>query len=143
MVDTAMNTVFLRELINRIISYLIRVSKGDTYEDKIEHLLRKSLLFTFMALIFAATMASKYLVANWYLDDLERSLSKVDTFMGTQQENMNQLFRINGDQYSTIVRLTKENKDIRDDIRLLLQSQSKLEKQNQELINKSETRKRK
>lgn len=127
---------FLRELINRVISYLIRVSKGELYEEKIEHLLRKSLLITFMALIFAATMTSKYLVANWYLGDLEKSLTKVDTFMGTQQENMNQLFRINGDQYSNIIKITKENKDLRSDLRILLQSQRSLEEENARLKEK-------
>ncbi|UQT02708.1 hypothetical protein YUBABA_01230 [Serratia phage vB_SmaM-Yubaba] len=124
---------FLRELINRIISYFIRVSKGDSYEDKIEHLLRKSLLFTFMALIFALTMTSKYLVANWYLEDLEKSLNKVDTFMVEQQNNMNNLFRINGDQLKQIDDLNHENDDLRSDIRTLLHNQAVLEKQNKEL----------
>lgn len=124
---------FLRELINRIISYFIRVSKGDSYEDKIEHLLRKSLLFTFMALIFALTMTSKYLVANWYLEDLEKSLNKVDTFMVEQQDNMNSLFRINGDQLKQIDKLTHENNDLETDIRTLLHNQAVLEKENKEL----------
>lgn len=136
-------SVFLKELTNRAISYLIRVSRGDSYEEKIEHLLKKSLLFTFMSLIFAATMASKYLVANWYLDDLERSLTKVDMFMGTQQENMNRLFRINEDQYNSIIKLTKENKDTKDDVRTLLQKQTKLESENQELNLKLNETKRK
>lgn len=127
---------FLRELINRVISYLIRVSKGETYEEKIEQLLRKALLFAAMALILSATMTSKYLVAGWYLDDLENSFGKIDTFMGTQQENMNSLFRINGDQYTTILRLEKENKEMKTDIRFLLQNQKRLEKENEELLAK-------
>ncbi|QGH72068.1 hypothetical protein N1M2_205 [Klebsiella phage N1M2] len=127
---------FLRELINRIISYFIRVSKGDSYEDKIEHLLRKSLLFTFMALIFALTMTSKYLVANWYLEDLEKSLNKVDTFMVEQQDNMNSLFRINGDQLKQIDKLTHENNDLETDIRTLLHNQAILEKENKDLRKK-------
>lgn len=124
---------FLRELVNRIISYLIRVSKGTTREEKVENLLRKSLLFTFMSLMFAATMTSKYFVANWYLDDLERSLTKVDTFMGEQQTNMNNLFRINGDQYKQITTLTEENSELRADIQLLLHSKATLEEENKKL----------
>lgn len=127
---------FLRELVNRIISYLIRVSKGSTYEERIEHLLRKSLLFTFMSLIFAATMTSKYLVANWYLDDLEKSLTKVDTFMGEQQNNMSNLFRINGDQYAQINDLSKQNVELRNDIQTLLRSKALLERENTELKDK-------
>ncbi|AEV89697.1 hypothetical protein OBP_260 [Pseudomonas phage OBP] len=124
---------FLRELINRVISYLIRVSKGETYEEKIEQLLKKALLFAAMALILSATMTSKWLVAGWYLDDLESSFGKIDTFMGTQQENMNQLFRINGDQYNTIVKLEKENKSMLSDIRFLLANQKQLEEENEKL----------
>lgn len=127
---------FLRELINRVISYLIRVSKGASYEEKIEHLLRKSLLFTFMALIFAATMTSKYLVANWYLDDLERSLTKVDSFMGEQQSNLNSMFRINGDQFKQIDTLTKESGDLKKDILILLHNQARLENDNKTLRDK-------
>ncbi|EBY9763907.1 hypothetical protein D5W64_12410 [Salmonella enterica subsp. enterica serovar Saintpaul] len=124
---------FLKELVNRIINYLIRVSKGATREEKVEHLLRKSLLFTFMSLMFAATMTSKYFVANWYLDDLERSLTKVDTFMGEQQTNMNNLFRINGDQYKQITSLTEENAELHTDIQTLLHSNSLLEEENRML----------
>lgn len=129
---------FLRELINRVISYLIRVSKGESYEDKIEHLLRKALLFTFMAFIFAATMTSRYLVANWYLEDLEKSLNKVDTFMVEQQNNMNGLFRINGDQLKQIDKLNKENDDLENDIRTLLRNQARLEAENKVLIKRLE-----
>lgn len=125
--------IFLRELANRLISYLIRVSKGDTHEEKIEHLLRKTLLFALMAMILAATMTSKYLVTGWYMTDLEKSVEKIDTFMGTQQENMNQLFKINGEQYTTIVRLSKENKEMRNDIRTVLTDNARLEQQNKEL----------
>lgn len=128
--------IFLRELTNRLISYLIRVSKGDTNEEKIEHLLRKTLLFTFMAIILAATMTSKYIVTGWYMSDLEKSVAKIDTFMGNQQENMNQLFRINGEQYTTILRLSKENRDMRSDIRTVLQDNAELDKQNKELTAK-------
>jgi hypothetical protein len=133
--------IFLRELTIRLISYLVRVSKGDTYEEKQEHLLKKTLLFALMALIMAATMTSKYLVTGWYMNDLEKSVAKIDTFMGTQQENMNQLFRINTDQYTEIQRLAKENIEVRSDIRLVLDANSKLSRENQELRQKLEKKK--
>lgn len=125
--------IFLRELTNRLISYLIRVSKGDTYEEKQEHLLKKTLLFALMALIMAATMTSKYLVTGWYMNDLEKSVEKIDSFMGTQQENMNQLFRINSDQYSELNRANNENREMRGDINTLLRINAKLRKDNNEL----------
>ncbi|KAB3419115.1 hypothetical protein F9Z84_06305 [Escherichia coli] len=125
--------IFLRELTNRLISYLIRVSKGDTNEERIEHLLRKTLLFALMAMILAATMTSKYLVTGWYMNDLEKSVEKIDTFMGTQQENMNQLFRINGEQYTTIMKLSKENQDMRNDILTILKSKDEVERENRRL----------
>lgn len=132
---------FSRELINRIINYLIKVSRGDSYEEKIEQLLRKSLLITFMAFLFAATMTSKFLVANWYLGDLEKSISKIDQFMGTQQENISQLFRINAEQYSTLQSMKRSNQEMRQDLRLLVQQNARLEKENGELRGEQEKRK--
>lgn len=126
--------IFLRELINRIVTYLIMASKGESYEEKIEHLLKKSLLITFMAIILACTMTSKFLVAGWYLEDLENSFSKIDKFMVTQQENMNQLFRVNNDQYATVVRLTKENKEFIQDNRRLVKEHDELLKENERLV---------
>lgn len=125
--------IFLREIINRFINYLVNNSSGGSYEEKIESLLRKTLLFCFMALVLAGTMTSKFLVGHWYLEDLEKSLVKIDQFMVTQQSNINQMFRINGDQYKTIVKLNKENRDLRDNIRMLVVSQISLEKENKAL----------
>lgn len=65
--------------------------------------------------------------------DLEKSVEKIDTFMGTQQENMNQLFRINGEQYTTIMRLSNENKDMRADILVILKSKDEIEQENRRL----------
>lgn len=128
-----MGNPFLKELVNRLINYLIRISSGETYQDKIVHLLRKTLLFSFMALLLAGTMTSRYLVADWYLTDLESSVIKIDQFMGTQQENMNQLFRINADQYNTVIRLGKENKELRMDMQKSLRTQKRLENENRAL----------
>lgn len=130
--------IFLKELINRIINYLIKVSKGDDYNEKIEQLLKKSLMVSFLALLLSGTMSSKYLVASWYLQDLEKSFGKIDNFMVTQQDNMNQLFRINGDQYNTIVKLGKENKEIRNDVRRLLNVNESLAKEVDELRSKQQ-----
>ncbi|QZA70717.1 hypothetical protein AH04_244 [Erwinia phage AH04] len=128
--------IFLRELTNRIISYLIRVSKGATYEEKQEHLLKKVLLFALMMAIMGATMTAKYIVTGWYMSDLERSVEKIDTFMGTQQENMNQLFRINTDQYGEIQKKNNTLKEMESDIRKLMDDNAKLKAENQELTEK-------
>ena len=128
-----MGNPFLKELVNRLINYLIRISKGESYQEKIVHLLRKTLLFSFMALLLCGTMTSKYLVADWYLADLEKSVVKIDQFMGTQQENMNQLFRINADQYSTVIKLGRENKALKADMQQSLRTQKRLEYENRVL----------
>lgn len=122
--------IFLRELTNRIISYLIRVSKGSTYEEKQEHLLKKVLLFALMMATLAGTMTAKYIVTGWYMNDLERSVEKIDTFMGTQQENMNQLFRINTDQYGEIQKKNEMLKNKDADITKLLEENAHLKEEN-------------
>lgn len=128
--------IFLRELTNRIISYLIRISKGETSEEKQEHLLKKVLLFALMMAIMGATMTAKYIVTGWYMNDLERSVEKIDSFMGTQQENMNQLFRINSDQYGEIQRKDEQLKEVQADIHKVLLENAALKEQNQELLSK-------
>ncbi len=134
--------MFLRELSSRIISYLIRVSKGATYEEKQEHLLKKVLLFALMMAIMGATMTAKYIVTGWYMSDLERSVEKIDTFMGTQQENMNQLFRINTDQYGEIQKKNGKLKEMESDIHDLLEANAALKLENQELNNKLNRKKK-
>lgn len=121
--------IFLRELTNRLISYLIRISKGETNLEKLEHLLKKVLLFSLMMLLLATTMTGKYIVVGWSMYDLEKSVDKIDTFMGTQQENMTQLFRINSDQYVEIQKITKENKEYRTDIKLALEENMRLKEE--------------
>lgn len=120
--------MFLRELTYRIISYLIRITKGATYEEKQEHLLKKVLLFALMMAILATTMTAKYIVTGWYMADLERSVEKIDSFMGTQQENMNQLFRINTDQYGEIQKKNDKLKEMDSDIHKLLEENALLKK---------------
>lgn len=128
--------IFLRELTNRIISYLIRITKGATYEEKQEHLLKKVLLFALMMAILGATMTAKYIVTGWYMADLERSVEKIDSFMGTQQENMNQLFRINTDQYAEIQKKNDKLKEMDSAIHKLLEDNAQLKKDNTSLQNK-------
>jgi hypothetical protein len=129
--------IFLRELTNRIISYLIRVSKGATYEEKQEQLLKKVLLFALMMALMAATMTAKYIVTGWYMNDLERSVEKIDTFMGTQQENMNQLFRINTDQYGEIQKKNTKLKEMDADIHNLMDENAKLKSDIAQLTDKT------
>lgn len=129
--------IFLMELTNRIISYLIRVTKGATYEEKQEHLLKKVLLFALMMAILATTMSAKYIVIGWYMSDLEHSVEKIDSFMGTQQENMNQLFRINTDQYAEIQKKNDKLKEMDSDIHKLLDENAQLKKDNEVLKKKS------
>lgn len=128
--------IFLRELTSRIISYLIRITKGTTYEEKQEHLLKKVLLFALMMAILGATMTAKYIVTGWYMSDLERSVEKIDSFMGTQQENMNQLFRINTDQYAEIQKKNDKLKEMDSAIHKLLEENAQLKKDNTSLQNK-------
>lgn len=128
--------IFLRELAKRIISYLIRITKGATYEEKQEHLLKKVLLFALMMAILGATMTAKYIVIDWYMADLEHSVEKIDSFMGTQQENMNKLFRINTDQYSEIQKKNDKLKEMDTAIHKLLEENDQLKKDNANLQNK-------
>lgn len=127
---------FIRELVNRTINILIRWSPGDNFQDKLTFMLKKSLLFLFLSLILTTTMTTKFLISNWKLIDLERSVIKIDEYMGKQQENMNQLFQVNAEQHSAIIQLTKDNAVIKDDIYKALKDQKRLENENKVLKNR-------
>lgn len=125
--------VFMQELINRLINYLVRISKGDTYEEKIEQLLRKTLVVTFFTVLLTATMTSKYLVSSWYLQDLEAAITKIDTFMGTQSNQINQLFKINNEYMARLENLRRSTSEMIHDLRTLNQNNKELAEENQEL----------
>lgn len=125
--------VFIQELVNRLINYLVRISKGETYEEKLEQLLRKTLMVTLFTLLFTATMTSKYLVSSWYLQDLEKAITKIDQFMSTQQNQINQLFKVNADQLARIQVLKEGAKELLEDVRTMGQENLELIKQNKEL----------
>lgn len=130
--------VFMQELINRLINYLVRISKGETYEEKIEQLLRKTLVVTFFTVLLTATMTSKYLVSSWYLQDLETAIAKIDTFMGTQSNQINQLFKINNEYMARLENLRRSTSEMIHDIRTLNQNNKDLAEENQELRDKLE-----
>lgn len=128
--------VFLQELINRLINYLVRISKGETYEEKIEQLLRKTLVITFFTVLLTATMTSKYLVSSWYLQDLEKAITKIDQFMGTQSNQINQLFKINNDYMARLQNFREATEEMLHDIRTLSQENQDLKTENKELRDK-------
>lgn len=128
--------VFLQELINRLINYLVRISKGDTYEEKLEQLLRKTLVITFFTVLLTATMTSKYLVSSWYLQDLEKAITKIDQFMGTQSNQINQLFKINNDYMARLQNFREATDEMVHDIRSLGQENQDLKAENKELKDK-------
>lgn len=128
--------VFLQELINRLINYLVRISKGDTYEEKLEQLLRKTLVITFFTVLLTATMTSKYLVSSWYLQDLEKAITKIDQFMGTQSNQINQLFKINNDYMARLQNFREATDEMLHDIRSLGQENQDLKAENKELKDK-------
>ena len=128
--------VFLQELINRLINYLVRISKGDTYEEKLEQLLRKTLVITFFTVLLTATMTSKYLVSSWYSQDPEKAITKIDQFMGTQSNQINQLFKINNDYMARLQNFREATDEMLHDIRSLGQENQDLKAENKELKDK-------
>lgn len=74
---------------------------------------------------------------------MEQSIRKIDVHLVQQQENINDLFRINSEQHKASVRLTTENIELKNDVFALLRKNKQLSqevKQLQEkLINHTKT----
>lgn len=128
--------LFIQELINRLINYLVKISKGETYEEKIEQLLRKTFVVVFFTLLLTTTMTFKYLVSSWYLKDLEKGITKIDQFMSIQQTQINQLFKVNADQLARIQSLKEGAREMLTDIHTLAKENQELIKENEELTKK-------
>jgi hypothetical protein len=95
-----------------------------------------------MSFILTLTMTFKYFLAGWYVNDLEKAVSKIDVFMGEQQSNMTQLFNINKDQYTELQRLTSENKELRGDLKTVLLANDRLSKINADLETKNKPKRK-
>ncbi|WZX10326.1 hypothetical protein ACP1_0037 [Aeromonas phage ACP1] len=74
---------------------------------------------------------------------MEQSIRKIDVHLVQQQENINDLFRINSEQHKASVRLTSENIELKNDVFTLLRKNKQLtqevKKLREELIDQTKT----
>ncbi|MGL4614234.1 MAG: hypothetical protein ACRCVV_10150 [Shewanella sp.] len=74
---------------------------------------------------------------------MEQSIRKIDVHLVQQQENINDLFRINSEQHKSSVRLTSENVELKNDMFILLRKNKQLtqevKKLREELIDQTKT----
>lgn len=135
--------IILRALVNRWIDHLMHGTTGEVSLKRLRHLLLRSIVIAISAITFSIGLTVRSLI--WYLDSrtMEQSIRKIDVHLVQQQENINDLFRINSEQHKANVRLTTENIELKNDVFALLRKNKQLSqevKQLQEkLINHTKT----
>ena len=135
--------IILRALVNRWIDHLVHGTTGEVSVKRLRQLLLRSILIAISAITFSIGLTVRSLI--WYLDSrtIEQSIRKIDVHLVQQQENINDLFRINSEQHKASVRLTTENIELKNDVFALLSKNKQLSqevKQLQEkLINHTKT----
>lgn len=67
---------------------------------------------------------------------MEQSIRKIDVHLVQQQENINDLFRINSEQHKASVRLTTENIELKNDVFALLRKNKQLSQEVKQLQEK-------
>lgn len=67
---------------------------------------------------------------------MEQSIRKIDVHLVQQQENINDLFRINSEQHKANVRLTTENIELKNDVFALLRKNKQLSQEVKQLQEK-------
>lgn len=135
--------IILRALVNRWIDHLVHGTTGEVSVKRLRQLLLRSIVIAISAITFSIGLTVRSLI--WYLDSrtMEQSIRKIDVHLVQQQENINDLFRINSEQHKASVRLTTENIELKNDVFALLRKNKQLSqevKQLQEkLINHTKT----
>ena len=135
--------IILRALVNRWIDHLVHGTTGEVSVKRLRQLLLRSILIAISAITFSIGLTVRSLI--WHLDSrtMEQSIRKIDVHLVQQQENINDLFRINSEQHKASVRLTTENIELKNDVFALLSKNKQLSqevKQLQEkLINHTKT----
>ena len=67
---------------------------------------------------------------------MEQSIRKIDVHLVQQQENINDLFRINSEQHKASARLTTENIELKNDVFALLRKNKQLSQEVKQLQEK-------
>ena len=118
--------IILRALVNRWIDHLMRGTTGEVSLKRLRHLLLRSIVIAISAITFSIGLTVRSLI--WYLDSrtMEQSIRKIDVHLVQQQENINDLFRINNEQHKASVRLTSENIELKNDVFTLLSKNKQL-----------------
>lgn len=135
--------IILRALVNRWIDHLVHGTTGEVSLKLLRQLLLRSIVIAISAITFSIGLTVRSLI--WYLDSrtMEQSIRKIDVHLVQQQENINDLFRINSEQHKASARLTTENIELKNDVFALLRKNKQLSqevKQLQEkLINHTKT----
>lgn len=135
--------IILRALVNRWIDHLVHGTTGEVSLKRLRQLLLRSIVIAISAITFSIGLTVRSLI--WHLDSqtMEQSIRKIDVHLVQQQENINDLFRINSEQHKASVRLTTENIELKNDVFALLRKNKQLSqevKQLQEkLINHTKT----
>lgn len=128
--------IILRALVNRWIDHLVHGTTGEVSVKRLRQLLLRSIVIAISAITFSIGLTVRSLI--WYLDSrtMEQSIRKIDVHLVQQQENINDLFRINSEQHKASVRLTTENIELKNDVFALLRKNKQLSQEVKQLQEK-------
>ena len=128
--------IILRALVNRWIDHLVHGTTGEVSVKRLRQLLLRSIVIAISAITFSIGLTVRSLI--WYLDSrtMEQSIRKIDVHLVQQQENINDLFRINSEQHKASVRLTAENIELKNDVFALLRKNKQLSQEVKQLQEK-------
>lgn len=135
--------IILRALVNRWIDRLMHGTTGEVSLKRLRQLLLRSIVIAISAITFSIGLTVRSLI--WYLDSrtMEQSIRKIDVHLVQQQENINDLFRINNEQHKASVRLASENIELKNDVFTLLSKNKELnqevKKLKEELLTQTKT----
>lgn len=112
--------LLVRELLNRFITFLLKISSGNTQEERLERVLRVLMIVTVLSLWgnLSLGLSNVYLKVELY--DLEKAVLKLTTFFQKENNPLEEFINMNKRLTTDVERLREKNDTLyRDNVYLV------------------------
>lgn len=104
--------LLVRELLNRFITFLLKISSGNTQEERLERVLRVLMIVTVLSLWgnLSLGLSNVYLKVELY--DLEKAVLKLTTFFQKENNPLEEFIDMNKRLTTDVERLREKNETL-------------------------------
>lgn len=115
------------EFLRRIMTALIKISKGNTYLEKLESSYKTNMIAFFFVLLALVGIFVKYVELDYYAKDAESAYVKLIAALNESNNLLKSLRIANDDKTEMIMRLKVDNGRLSDEVNMLKERVKELE----------------